>query len=120
MGKRRADVTKDAKIKEQVIQLYVENPTLEINSVAYRCGTNIEKAEEFIEEYKKGLVAYFNFGIAPSMCDANTFFLFSDNGTEKKLLKEGDNIYSKQNITQLEALFIKINLGYEVKKVNQK
>ena len=116
MGRNKSELTKENNKKELVLKIYSEDNNLPIGSIAYRSGTSIERAEKYIKEYQMGLVAYFNFGIAPSMSQENTFFLFSDNGTEKKLLKEGDKLWSSDFITPLEALFIKINLGYEIKK----
>tara|TARA_B100000780_G_C20896321_1_gene356699 strand:- start:286 stop:672 length:387 start_codon:yes stop_codon:yes gene_type:complete len=118
MGRSKSELTKENNKKELVLKIYSEDHNLPIGSIAYRSGTSIERAEKYIKEYQIGLVAYFNFGIAPSMSQENTFFLFSDNGAEKKLLKEGDKLWSSNFITPLEALFIKINLGYEIKLNN--
>ena len=118
MGRSKSELTKENNKKELVLKIYSEDNNLPIGSIAYRSGTSIERAEKYIKEYQIGLVAYFNFGIAPSMSQENTFFLFSDNGAEKKLLKEGDKLWSSNFITPLEALFIKINLGYEIKLNN--
>jgi hypothetical protein len=115
MGSIKSVLSKTKGLKESVLKIYSENhTTLSIKSIAYRAGTTEERATKFIKEYHLSLVAYFDFGIAPSMSEENTFFLFSDNGLEKKLTKDGKKIYSHDSITPLEALYIKINLGYKV------
>jgi hypothetical protein len=114
MGKINSELSKTKLLNESVLKIYSENHKLSIKSIAYRAGTTEERVTKFIKEYHLSLVSYFDFGIAPSMSEENTFFLFSDNGVEKKLTKEGKNIHSHDSITPLEALYIKINLGYEV------
>ncbi len=114
MGKINSESVKTIKTKESVLKIYSENYNLPTKSIAYRAGTTEERAGNIIKEYHLSLVTYFNFGIAPSMSEENTFFLFSDNGTEKTLIKKGEKIYSHDNITPLEALYVKINLGYVV------
>jgi len=102
-------------IKDLILKMYTNDLTLTAKDVAFQVGTNLEYAQECIDEYHRSMVAYYDMGIAPSMSEENVFFLFSDNGVEKKLRKEGKNIYSYNSITPLESLYIKINLGYEVK-----
>jgi len=112
---RNAEVAKLVIIKKEVLKIYAENPKLEISSIAYRAGTNSELTLKFIKELEVDMVTYFDFGLAPSTVTENVFFLFSDNGTEKTLVKKGNQVQSDDDITPLEEMYIKINLGCEVK-----
>jgi len=99
--------------KEEILKMYTDNLSMTPKDIAFQVGTNLEYTEECLEEYLNSLVAYYDMGIAPSMNRENVFFLFSDNGTEKELHKEGNFIHSEDVITELERLFIRINLGCE-------
>jgi hypothetical protein len=112
---RNADAAKLLLVKKEVLKIYAQNPKLEMSSIAYRAGTNTESAIKFIKELEVDMVSYFDFGLAPSTRLENTFFLFSDNGAEKSLIKKGNYVQSTEHITPLEALYIKINLGCDVK-----
>ena len=114
MGKINSESAKTKILKESILKIYSGNYNLSTKSIACRAGTTKERASKILKEYHLSLVTYFDFGIAPSMSDENTFFLFSDNGIEKTLIKKGEKIYSHDNITPLEALYVKINLGYGV------
>ena len=114
MGKINSESAKTKILKELILKIYSGNYNLSTKSIACRAGTTEERASNILKEYHLSLVTYFDFGIAPSMSDENTFFLFSDNGIEKTLIKKGEKIYSHDNITLLEALYVKINLGYGV------
>ena len=107
-------------LKENVIKMYTDNPSMSAKDVAFQIGTNLEYAQECIEEHLLSLVMYYDMAIAPSCNQENVFFLFSENGTEKKLHKDGNVIYSEDVVTKLEQLFIKINLGCETVKKNSK
>ena len=97
--------------KEQILKMYTDNLSMTPKDIAFQVGTNLKDTEDCIEEYLNSLVAYYDMGIAPSLNRENIYFLFSDNGTEKELYKEGNFVHSQDVITKLERLFIKINLG---------
>ncbi len=99
--------------RDRIIKMHTENIGLSAKGVAFQVGTNLAYTEECIAEYKKsiGSTTYYDMGIAPSMNKGNVFFLFSDNGTEKELHKEGNIVHSEDNITELERFFIRTNLG---------
>ena len=99
--------------KDLIIKMYTDDLTMSAKDVAFQVGTNLEYTEKCIEEYQRSLVAYYDMGIAPSLNRENVFFLFSDNGTEKELHKKGNVVVSEDIITELERLFIRINLGCE-------
>jgi len=97
--------------KDLILKMYTDDLTMTAKDVAFQVGTNIEYAQECIDEHHRSMVAYYDMGIAPSCNRDNVFFLFSDNGTEKELIKDGNVVYSEDMMTELEMLFIKINLG---------
>jgi len=99
--------------KEQILKMYTDNLSMTPKDIAFQVGTNLEDTEDCIKEYLNSLVAYYNMGISPSLNRENIYFLFSDNGTEKELHKDGNFVHSEDVITELERLFIKINLGCE-------
>jgi hypothetical protein len=110
---KKMKLPKKGNAKEDIIKMYTDNLSMSSKDIAFQVGTNLEYTEECLEEYLNSLVAYYDMGIAPSMNRENVFFLFSDNGTEKELHKEGNVVHSEDNITELERLFIRINLGCE-------
>ena len=97
--------------KDLILKMYTDDLTMTAKDVAFQVGTNIEYTQECIDEHHRSMVAYYDMGIAPSCNRDNVFFLFSDNGTEKELIKDGNVVYSEDMMTELEMLFIKINLG---------
>jgi len=100
--------------KKRILALYTNDVSMTAKDLSFQAGSSLKFAQDILNEYHVGLVEYFDFGIAPSTSAANTFFIFSDNGTEKKLFKEGNSVSSNSPLTKLEILYIKINLGCSV------
>jgi len=49
--------------------------------------------------------------MAPSLSDDNTFYLFTENGEEKKFKIQQQIVYSEEIFTQLEKFYLQTNLG---------
>ena len=49
--------------------------------------------------------------MSSSLSDDNTFYLFSDNGSEKTIKIKQKTVFTDDDLTQLERFYITTNLG---------
>ena len=78
--------------------------------MAVLSDSNLQYVKQCVRDYHIDLVSYEFMCIAPSYCTPGTYYLFNENGTERALKKVGDTIYPEHQLTDLEELFIRLNL----------
>ena len=97
--------------KRHILKLYTNDTNISYDDLMILTDSSMYYVKQVITEFHRDSVAYYDYCIAPSCNDENTFYLFSSNGSEKKLIKNDYGFYSLQEVTQLEELYININLG---------
>ncbi len=100
--------------KRIILESYVNDPAYGIPRIAFMAGCSEQYATKIIQEYHRDMTEYYHLNIAPSLDVENVFFLFNDNGIQKKLIIKDSVVSCKQQLTNLEALFVKLNLGREI------
>lgn len=97
--------------RDNIITIYTRDQSLSYDYIAELTGSNAQYVHQCIQKYHLDLISYYDMCLAPSLIDSDVYYLFSDNGAEKKL-KYKDNIVTPENkLTQLEELYVKLNLS---------
>jgi len=94
--------------------MYVSDPAYGIPRIAFMADCTEQYATKIIQDYHRDITEYYHLCIAPACSKENEFYLFSDNGMQKKLIIEDSVVSCKQGLTNLEALFVKLNLGRDI------
>mgnify|MGYP003668493013 CR=1 FL=1 len=100
--------------KRHILKLYTNDTTITHEELALLTESSLYYIKQVIRDFHTDSVAYYDYCISPSCVDEGIYFLFSSNGEEKKLKKTGNYIYPETELTQLEELYIRINLGKNI------
>ena len=105
---------RQASKKASIITQYIKDIGQSYEDIALLTDSNISYVTHCIQKYHVDLVSYYDMCLAPSLIDSNIYFLFSDNGAEKRL-KFKNNVVSPENeLTPLEELYVKLNLSKRI------
>lgn len=102
------------KKRKKVLELYANDPSLDLKSLAYRSGCSEQYATKVIQEYHRDMVSYYHLCLAPAVSEPQKYYLFNDNGMQKTLRIQDNVVICDKQLTNLEALFVQINLGKKI------
>ena len=100
--------------KDNIIRLYNKDISQPYTDIAVLTDSNVSYVEQCILNYHIDLIAYYDICLAPSFTDPDIYFLFSDNGAEKKLKFKNNIVTCFQELTSLEELYIGLNLSRNI------
>tara|TARA_R110001606_G_scaffold337585_1_gene485649 strand:- start:1 stop:345 length:345 start_codon:yes stop_codon:yes gene_type:complete len=100
--------------KDNIIRLYNKDISQPYTDIAVLTDSNVSYVEQCILNYHIDLIAYYDICLAPSFTDPDIYFLFSDNGAEKKLKFKNNVVTPFQGLTQLEELYVRLNLSKNI------
>ena len=95
----------------KILDLYKEDPKTPIQDIGAITNSSELYVKSVIADYHTQLVSYYDVCLAPSFSDDNTFYLFTENGEEKKFKLHQQVVYSDAIFTQLEKFYLQTNLG---------
>ena len=105
---------REANKKRHILKLYTNDTKITYEQLSVITDSSVYYIKSVLKNFHTDSVAYYDYCIAPSCLDENVYFLFSSNGSEKKLKKVSDYIYPQEELTQLEELYVSINLGKNI------
>ena len=100
--------------KNKIITVYTQDVTQSYGEIAVLTDCCVNYVEKCIRNYHTDLVAYYDICLSPSLTDPHIYFLFSDNGAEKKLKFANNKVTSFDKLTSLEMLYVSINLSRKI------
>tara|TARA_B100000768_G_scaffold139252_2_gene130514 strand:+ start:1201 stop:1545 length:345 start_codon:yes stop_codon:yes gene_type:complete len=105
---------RQASKRDSIITQYIKDIGQSYDDIALLTDSNVHYVTQCIHKYHIDLVSYYDMCLAPSLIDSNIYFLFSDNGIEKKLKFKNNVVTPLQELTALEELYVKLNLGTRI------
>ncbi len=95
----------------KILDLYKEDPKMPIENICALTNSSEMYVKNVISDYHLELVSYYEICIAPSLSEENSYYLFSDNGLEKKFQIQNKIVFTTEDLTQLEKFYVTTNLG---------
>jgi len=95
----------------KILDLYKEDPKMPIQNICALTNSSEYYVKGVIGDYHTQNVAYYDICMSSSLSDDNTFYLFSDNGSEKTIKIKQKTVFTDDDLTQLEKFYITTNLG---------
>jgi len=95
----------------KILDIYKEDPKTPLVNICALTNSTELYVRSVIADYHTQLVSYYDVHMAPSLSDDNTFYLFTENGEEKKFKIQQQVVYSEEIFTQLEKFYLQTNLG---------
>lgn len=100
--------------RDNIITLYTRDQSKSYDYIADLTDSNPQYVHQCIQKYHLDLVSYYDMCLAPSLIDSDVYYLFSDNGAEKKLKYKNNIVTPENKLTQLEELYVKLNLSDKI------
>ena len=100
--------------KDNIITVYIKDINQSYSEIAVLTDCSVNYVEQCIRNYHTDLVAYYDICLTSSLIDPHVYFLFSDNGAEKKLKFENNKVISFDKLTSLEMLYVSLNLSRNI------
>ena len=95
----------------KILELYKENPKMPVVNICALTNSSEYYVKSVISDYHTQNAVYYDICIASSLSNDNTFYLFSDNGSEKTIKIKQKTVFTDDDLTQLEKFYITTNLG---------
>tara|TARA_R110000796_G_scaffold56216_4_gene130463 strand:- start:552 stop:896 length:345 start_codon:yes stop_codon:yes gene_type:complete len=105
---------RQASKRENIIMVYTKDMSVSYSDIALLTDSNVNYVNQCIHNYHIDLVSYYDMCLAPSLVDSDIYFLFSDNGAEKRLKFKNNIVTPENELTQLEELYVKLNLSNRI------
>ncbi len=105
---------RQASKKQDIITHYIKDISQSYEDIALLTDSNIGYVTQCIQKYHIDLVTYYDMCLAPSLIDSNIYFLFTDNGAEKRLKYKNNIVTPESKLTHLEELYVKLNLSERI------
>jgi hypothetical protein len=95
----------------KILDLYKKNPDMPVENICALANSSEQYVKTVIADYHAQNVSYYELCLAPSLAENNTYYLFSDNGSEKTFKVYGKIVFTDDDLTLLEKFYITTNLG---------
>tara|TARA_R110001606_G_C14894536_1_gene593155 strand:+ start:101 stop:448 length:348 start_codon:yes stop_codon:yes gene_type:complete len=105
---------RQASKKQDIITHYIKDISQSYEDIAVLTDSNISYVTQCIQKYHLDLVSYYDMCLAPSLIDSHIYFLFTDNGVEKRLEFKNNIVTPEDELTALEELYVKLNLSKRI------
>ncbi len=91
----------------KILDIYKEDPKTPLVNICALTNSTELYVRSVIADYHTQLVSYYDVHMAPSLSDDNTFYLFTENGEEKK--------FKIQQLLQLNTMLLCCKCGKKYK-----